>query len=573
MTNKQIIDVLHEISELLELKGENKFKIRAYQKLSSFLSGYEKQLADVYAEEGKKGLMKVPNLGEGIAKKIAELIDTGRLEYIDDLKKSLPEGVLTFLEIPGMGPKTAYLLGDKFRLKTVSSLEKFLRSGKLRNEKGFGEKAEEKLLKGIEMYKKGRQRMLMGEAYYIADRIIKKLKKKHKISMAKPAGSLRRMEDTVGDIDILAVSTDSVKIMETFASMDIVENVIEKKTSVYVAPGIQADLRVFEKQSFGAAMQYFTGSREHNVILREIAVKKGLTLNEYGLFKGKKKIAGDAEEEIYRALGMQYIPPELRSGAGETDLALKKAIPPLLEEKDIKGDFHIHSVYSDGENGIDEIVEEAKKRGYKYIAITDHSQSLRIAGGLAEENLRKQAKEIDRINKREKDFHVFKGSEVDILEDGSLDYPDDILKELDIVIGAVHSRFKMSRDVMTERILKAMDNKYLGIIAHISGRLINMREPYELDYPRIFEKAAGGEIAIEINANPERLDIADIYAKEAVKAGVTLAISTDAHSTETMDFIRFGAGKARKAMAGKSDVLNARTAAEIKKWVKKRRSI
>ncbi|MCX8093276.1 MAG: DNA polymerase/3'-5' exonuclease PolX, partial [Candidatus Goldbacteria bacterium] len=574
MTNHQIISVLNEIAELLTVKGENKFKIRAYEKLARFLSSYPHELKDIYKEKGIKGLTDIPNIGEGIAKKIAELIDTGKLSYLEELKKSLPENIDMLLKIPGMGPKTAFLLGDKFKIKTISQLEKFLISGKLREIKGYGEKIEQKLLKGIELYKKGEKRKLLGEAYPLAMKIINRLKEKVKIDFITPAGSLRRMEDTIGDIDILAVCKDRKKLMDEFTSLDFVDRVLakgDKKSSVYLLDGIQADIRVFDKDEIGAALQYFTGNKEHNVLIREIAVKKGFTLNEYGLFKGDKKIAGEKEEDIYEKLGLSYIPPELRLGGEEIKMASDKKIPKLVELKEIKGDFHIHSNYSDGRNDIETLAKEAIKRGYLFIAITDHSSSLKVARGLSVENLEKQWNEIERINKKYKDkILILKGIESDILPDGNLDYPDEILRQFDFVIGSVHTQFKMNKKEMTERILKAMDNKYLHCIGHISGRMINIREPYEIDYIEIFKKAAKKKIALEINAQPERLDITDIYIKEALKYGVKFIIGTDSHVAESFDYIIYGVGKARRGWLEKEDVINTYTSEKLVKWLKKK---
>ncbi len=571
MTNQQIISVLNEISELLTVKGENKFKIRAYEKLARFLASYPYELKDIYKEKGINGLTEIPNLGEGIAKKIVELIDKGKLNYLEELKKSLPENIDLLLKIPGMGPKTAFLLGDKFKIKTIAELEKFLLSGKLREVKGYGEKVEQKLLKGIELYKKGEKRKLLGEAYPIAMKIIIELKKMVNIDFITPAGSLRRMEDTIGDIDILAICKDKQKLMDAFTTLELVDNVIakgEKKSSVHLMSGIQADIRIFNKDEIGAALQYFTGNKEHNVLIREIAVKKGLTLNEYGLFKGNKKIAGEKEADIYKKLGLKCIPPELRLGGEEIQFAMKRNIPELIDYNDIKGDFHIHSKYSDGKDDIETLAKEGIKRGYSYIAITDHSVSLKVANGLSVENLEKQWYEIDRINKKYKNkIWILKGIESDILPDGSLDYPDEILQKFDLVIGSIHTHFKMDKKEMTERILKAMDNKYLKVIGHISGRLINFREPYEIDYVSIFKKAVKKNIALEINAQPERLDIADIYIKEGKKYGVKFIIGTDSHIAESFDYIIYGVGKARRGWLEEKDVINTYTIEKLRHWL------
>lgn len=573
MTNHQIISVLNEIAELLTVKGENKFKIRAYEKLARFLSSWPHELKDIYDQKGIKGLTEIQNIGEGIAKKIAELIDTGKLNYLEELKKSLPENLDILLKIPGMGPKTAFLLADKFKIKTIAQLEKFLANGKLRKVKGYGEKVEQKLLKGIELYKKGEKRKLLGEAYPLAMKIINQLKEKVKIDYIIPAGSLRRMEDTIGDIDILVVCDDKKKLMEEFTSLNFVDGIIakgEKKSSVHLIDGIQADIRVFNKDEIGAALQYFTGNKEHNVLIREIAVKKGFTLNEYGLFKGSEKIAGENEKDIYKKLGLSYIPPELRLGGEEIKIAQKGNIPELVDFDDIKGDFHIHSDYSDGRDDLETLVKEGIKRGYSYIAITDHSRSLKVAHGLSIEALKKQWMEIDQLNRKYKNkILVLKGIESDILPDGNLDYPDEILKQFDIVMGSVHTQFKMSREDMTQRILKAINNKYLKVICHISGRMINLREPYELDYISIFKKAAEKNIALEINAQPERLDIDDRYIKEGIKYGVKFTIGTDAHAYESFDFIIYGVGKARRGWAKKEDVINTYSLNKLKKWLNK----
>lgn len=571
MTNNQIISVLYEIAELLEIKGENKFKIRAYLKLAQFLSSFNKELKDIYLEKGKAGLLEIPNIGEGIAKKIAELIETGKLKYLDELKKSLPEGVEVLLNVPGIGPKTAYTLAEKFKIKTITELEKLLKEHKLKDIKGFGEKTEEKILKGIQLFKQGQERKLLGFAFPIAQRTIDELKQKHKGIEIVAAGSLRRMKETIGDIDILVSSSDK-KIIDDFCAMDIVSAVNAKgdtKASVYTIHNIQMDLRLVDKKSFGSALQYFTGCKEHNVILREIAAKKGYKLNEYGLFKGERKIAGEKEEEIYEKMGLQFIPPELREGSDEIELAMKNKIPDLVELKDIKSDLHIHSSYSDGLNKITEIVSELKRRGYEYAAITDHSKSLKVAKGLSINDLLKQIKEIDEINKKEKNFYLLKGIEVDILEDGTLDYPDEILEKLDFVIGSVHTNFKLSKKEMTERITKAMENRHLNAIGHISGRLINFREPYDIDYERIFDAAVKNNIALEINANPERLDLRDVYIKEAVKKGVKLFIGTDAHNLQQLDYIIYGAGCARRGFTRKEDILNTYPKEKFLKWLKR----
>ncbi|MEI7541788.1 MAG: DNA polymerase/3'-5' exonuclease PolX [bacterium] len=575
MTNRSIIEVLHQISELLEIKNDNKFKIRAYVKLAQFLSGYEHELEDIYKKDGLKGLTLVPNLGEGIGMKIAELLDTGKLKYLDELKNGLPLGVEQFLKIPGMGPKTAFFVADTLKVRSVEELEEALKEHKLKDLKGFGEKTEEKILKGIEIHKRGHQRKLLGYVYPIAEAIIEELKAKHKIIKIEMAGSIRRMKETVGDIDILVVSTDK-SIMDTFCSLKDVSSVISKgptKASIYTVYGIQVDLRLVDIESYGAAVQYFTGCKEHNVLMREIAVKAGFKLNEYGLYNAKteKLIAGTTEEEVYNELGLQYIPPELREGSDEIIMAIENKIPKLLELKDIKGDMHCHSLYSDGHDTIENMAAKAMKHGYEYISITDHSQSLIVARGLKPEAILKQEKEIDKLNENNEKFKIFKSTEVDILEDGSLDYPDSILKKMDLVIGSVHSHFNLTRQEMTKRFLKAMDNKYLTIIGHISGRVINHRDAYELDYEEIFKKAVKTGTVIEINANPERLDLIDIRIKEAIKMGVKVCIGTDAHTKEQLDYMKYGVGNARRGWAMAENILNTMTLKQLSKWLASRK--
>ncbi len=577
MTNKQLIDIFNELAELLELKNEDHFKVRAYRELAQFLSGYPKELSDIYSNGGKKALIELPHIGEGIAKKVAELCDTGKLAYLDELKAGLPEGVANFLKIPGMGPKTAMTLADKFNIKTVIELENFLREGKLRGVKGFGEKTEIKLLKGLDMYKRGAERRMLSEAYQAAMKITASLKELPSIKKVVVAGSLRRMQETVGDIDILAVSTDPQKAMEVFCSMDVVKDVLAKgetKSSIFTKYDVQADLRVIKQESYGAALQYFTGNKEHNVMIREIAVKKGYKLNEYGLYtiKGNKLTANLTEEDIYKKLGLQYIPPELRVGGDEIKEAKAKAIPELVAIKDIRGDFHVHTNHTDGINTLEEMTKAAKDFGYEYMALTNHSQSLSIARGLKPESVLKLIKEVKTANKREKGgFTVLMGGEVDILPDGDLDYPDDVLKELDVVVASVHSHFKMDRSAMTARIMKAMENKYVNIIGHVSGRLINQRDGYELDYGLLLKKAAKTGTAMEINSQPDRLDLRDIYVKEAVSQGIKLAINTDAHSTDQFGFIVYGVGTARRGWATKEDVVNAWSLKKVVEWSKVKR--
>jgi len=567
--NLEIARIFYEMADILEMQNVE-WKPRAYRKAAKSIESLPIDVSEIYKKEGFEGLMKIPGVGERLAKKIEEYILTGKIREYEKLKKSLPRGLETLIEIPGLGPKKAVLLFKKLNIRTIEDLKKAANEGKIAKLPGFGEKSQENILKGIELFERGQQRLLLSNAITIANEIIEELKKVKGIEDIEPVGSLRRMKETVGDIDILVVAKNPSAVMDKFVSLKNVERVLakgEKKSMVILKGNIQADVRVFERDEFGAALQYFTGSKEHNIELRKIAIKKGYKLNEYGLFKGNKKVAGENEEEIYKILVKNYIPPELRENRGEIEAALEGKLPKLITLKDIKGDFHVHTKYSDGDDTIEEIASAAKKIGYSFINICDHSKSEHVAHGMEEERLLKQIEEIKEVRRKLK-FNVFAGCEVDILKNGELDYDDEILKKLDIVTVAVHSGFKMSEKEMTERIITALNNKYVKIFTHPSGRLINRRNPYQVNMEKIFEVAAKNKIALEIDAFPDRLDLTDINVKAAKELGIKITIGTDAHSASQLHYMSLGVAVARRGWAEKEDIINTWEIEKIKEFFK-----
>jgi DNA polymerase (family 10) len=567
MTNREIARIFSEIADILDIKGENPFKIRAYRRAVRAIEALPEELRAAH-EEG--WLRDIDGIGEAIAKKIAELIDTGGLEYYERQKASIPAGLLSMLEVPDLGPKKVKALYDKLKIDSLKKLEAAARAGKVRELPGFGEKTEQNILRGMALLERGRERSLLGDATELAESIVGELKRLKEVKVAIPAGSLRRSKETIGDVDVLVVSSAPEKVMETFTKLDCVGEIIAKgntKSSVRTKDDVQVDVRVVERKSFGAALQYFTGSQAHNVEMREIAVKKGLKLNEYGVFdvKSGKMVAGKTEEDVYAALDLPVIPPELREGAGEIDAARSGKLPDLLEPSQIKGDMHVHSDWSDGRNSIEEIAEACKTLGYKYVGIADHSQSLTVAHGLSEERLAEQIKLIRKINKKLKGFRVLAGTEVDIRSDGTLDFPDELLAELDFVIAAIHSGFKQSRKRLTARVRSAMQNRHVSILAHPSGRLIGRREPLDLNMVEILEMAKETGTAVELNAHDVRLDLKDVHLRKAKELGVKVAIGTDAHDIGELTLMRYGVATARRGWLEPKDVLNTLPATKLLK--------
>ncbi|MGB9613411.1 MAG: DNA polymerase/3'-5' exonuclease PolX, partial [Candidatus Margulisiibacteriota bacterium] len=510
MENNEFAKIFWEIAEFLELKGENPFKIRAYQKAARNIEALSENLEDIYKKGGLEALEAIPGIGERIAGKIEQIIKTGKLDLHQKLLKEFPKGFIELMETPGLGPKTAMLLYKKLKIDTVEKLEAAAKAGKLRDLPGFGEKKEENILKGIELKKKVKGRFLLSEALAYAEVIVESLKKLKEVEQIMPAGSLRRCKETIGDIDILVTSKSPEKIMDTFTTLPQVDRVLAKgptKSAVILKNGLQADVRVVDPASFGAAAHYFTGSKQHNIQIRTLGVKKGLKISEYGIFKGNKKIGGRDEEDVFAAVGLPFIPPQLREGTGEIEAAQKGKLPKLIDISDILGDLQVHSKFSDGGNSIEELIEKAKQLGYKYMAITDHTKSTRVAGGQTEKEFLKEMEYIEKLNAKLNGFRILKGVEVDILPDGTLDFSDEVLKEAEVVIAAIHSNFKMDREKMTNRIIKALKNKYVNILSHPTGRLIGKRDPYEVDIEKIIEVAKDTGTYLELNSFPERLDL------------------------------------------------------------------
>ncbi|GAB6076619.1 DNA polymerase/3'-5' exonuclease PolX [Desulfurobacterium crinifex] len=568
MKNKELADIFDKWANILEFMGDNPYHIRAYRNAARLIRDLSEDI-EVLAREGK--LLKLPGIGQRLQAKILEFLRTGKIEEFEKLKASVPDTIFTLLDIPGVGPKTVKLLYDQLGIRSLEDLKRAIERGDLLKLPGFGPKKVEKIRKGIELFEKASGRILLGIAVFIADGIINQLKEHSAVERISVAGSTRRMKETVGDIDILATGKN-LEIIEAFVNLPNVKEVLwkgTKKATVIVEEGEQVDLRVIEPDSYGSALQYFTGSKAHNIHLRTICIKQGYKLNEYGLFKGDVKIAGRTEEEIYEALGMNTPPPEMREDTGEIETALEHRLPDLIDYGNIKGDLHIHSNWSDGASTIEEIALKAIELGYKYIAITDHSKSLRVASGLSEEDLLKRNEEIDRLNKKfQGKIKILKGTEVDILPDGSLDYNDEILSQLDFVVAAIHSRFTQDN---TKRILKAMENPYVNAIAHPTGRVIGQRESYPVDIEAVIKKAAETGTALEVNAYYNRLDLKDVHCRLAVKYGAKLVISTDSHHVDHMWMIKLGVGTARRGWVEKKDVINAKGLRELQKFVKEKR--
>ncbi len=573
MRNLKVAKILHEIADFLEMKGVQ-FKPRAYKRAAMAVESLSKDIGGIYKEEGLKGLDKIPGVGESIAKKIAEIIKTGKLKYHQKLKASMPVEVGELMGIRDVGPKTIKLLYKKLKIKSLKELKKAVKQQKIRKIKGLGKTIEENILEGIKFKKESGKRMLLGRVMPIAEEIKEKLFSLKEAKKVEITGSYRRKKDTIGDLDILVISDKPAKVISSFCSFPEVKKVIAKgtmKSSVKLENGLRIDLYVLKEKEFGSALNYFTGSKEHSIELRKIALKKGYTLSEHGLFsvKTKKWVAGRTEEEIYKKLNMQFIPPELRENRGEIEAALKHKLPDLVKPNDLKGDFHIHSKWSDGNDTIEQMALEAQKLGLKFITITDHIGHLKIAKSLDEKDIKKYIKEIDRVQKKVK-IKIFKGAEIDIKKDGNLDVSSSVLKELDVIMGAVHSSFKMPEKEMTKRLCYAMENYPINILAHPTGRLLQERPGYSLNMEKLFETAKATNTFLEIDASQKRLDLNDINIKAAIEAGCKISIGSDAHNKDQLQFIKtLGIPTARRGWAAKKDILNCWSLPKIRKVLKK----
>jgi DNA polymerase (family 10) len=573
MNNKQLSAVFTLIANLLEIKGEIIYKTLAYRKAAESLDTLGREASE-YWEEGN--LLEVPGVGKAIAEKIDELLTTGKLEFLEKLKKEVPESLAGWLQVPSLGPKKIAMIWKALSITTLPELEAAAKAGKLRDLPGMGAKSETAILEGIASLSRRSGRLPLGKAYPLAQDIIKVLKGVKGVVDAQPAGSLRRMRSTVGDLDILVAAKDSKAVIEAFINLKGVERVLGKgdiKASIEFFDGVRAQVWVHPPEKFGTALQYATGSKDHNVKLRQIALDKGLSLSEHALtkVKGKGEILCATEEEVYKTLGLQYVPPEMREDRGEVEAAKANKLPKLIQVKDIKSDLHMHSTYSDGKLTILDMAKAAIKRGLKVITFTDHSVSLGVANGLSIERHKQQVAEIKKIQKQLGDeILILHGSEVEIKADGSLDYPDEFLASLDLVVASLHSSLRQPREKVTQRLLNAIRNPHVDIIGHPTGREIPDREGADLDMDAIFQAAAESGVALEINAHPSRLDLDDAFARRAKDLGVLISINTDAHAEDGFDVLPYGIATARRAWLEPKDVINTWTPKKLTDWLKKR---
>lgn len=569
--NRKIAHLLEELADALEILGENPFKVNAYRKAARVLQDLPQDVREIYEAEGLAGLEKIPGIGERIASKIVQYLTEGRIAKHEEVMKQIPPGLLDLLDIPGLGPRTVHLLWKELGVVDLDTLKQALDSGKVERLPGMGRKKVENIRQGLELVKRLRERIPLGLVYPLVMRVVEALADHPHVLQISPAGSFRRMKETVGDVDVLVASTRGKDVVDAFVNLPGVEKVLaagDTKGSV-ILEDFQIDLRVVPPESWGAALQYFTGSKDHNVHLRGLARERGLKISEYGVFRGNERIAGATEEEVYGALGMPWIPPELREDRGEIEAALQGALPRLVDYAEIRGDLHVHSRYSDGNSTLEEIAEEARRLGYAYVAVCDHSRSVKYARGLEVERLEKKIVEIRNLNETLRDLVLLAGTEVDILPDGRLDYPDEVLAKLDYVVASIH-QWRRDEDV-TERILKAMDNPYVHAIAHPTGRLVVGREGYRVDLEKVARKAAEVGVALEINAHAERMDLNDTSILQVKDTGVEFVLGTDAHHHGQMWMMRLGVGQARRAWLPPERIWNTVSLEELRARLAKRR--
>lgn len=569
--NTDIANIFDRLADLLELEGENPFRVRAYRNAAATVENLPQPLEEMV--KNGDDLTQLPAIGNDLAQKINDIVNHKEIDLLKRLEEKNPIDFEELNRIQGLGPRRIKKLYEILNVQNIDDLYHAAEEHKIRNLQGFSAKIEEHILEEIKKIKEKYNRIKISTAEQYALPFVEYLRKNRSIQDIQIAGSYRRRKETIGDIDILVTCDDSISVTEDFINYNDVDEVLAKgdtRSSIVLKSGIQVDLRVLPQKCYGAAMLYFTGSKAHNIVIRKLAKQRDWKVNEYGLFSDDDFLAGETEKGIYNKLGLPYIEPELRENRGEFEAAEEGNLPELIKLSDIKGDLHSHTILTDGKNTLEEMAEAAQKLGYKYIANTDHSKRVTIAGGLDEKEVIENIKRTDKLNEQFKNFTILKGIEVDILEDGSLDLPDYILKELDIVIGAIHYKFNLSREEQTERILRAMDNPYFNILAHPTGRLINEREPYDIDLVKIMKKAKENNCILEINAQPSRLDLDDLNSRKAKEMGVKLAISTDAHSTTQLDFMRYGIGQARRGWIEKNNVINTKNINELTKTLKKK---
>jgi DNA polymerase (family 10) len=584
MENVEITQVLSEVADLLEIQSANPFRVRAYRNAVRTIEGLTRSLSDLVDQE--EDLTELPGIGKDIAGYIQELVQTGELKLLKDLEKAVPGTLADLLRLDGVGPKRAERLWKELDIESVDDLQQALDEGRVQELKGFGQKTADRIRRSIQDYRKHVGRALISAADQLAAPLISYMAEAPGVEKLEVAGSYRRRKETVGDLDILAVCEDAAPVMEHFTAYPgakRVESAGGTRGTIVLRTGLHVDLRIVPRESYGAALHYFTGSKDHNVTIRRRGVERGLKINEYGVFrvekgrargrsraKDEKRVGGREEEEVYRAVGLVWTPPELRENRGEIEAAEKDALPELIELEQIRGDLQMHSTWSDGSTSIRKMAEACRELGYSYMAITDHSQRVTVAGGMDEKRLERQWKEIERVRNEVEGIHIFSGMEVDILKDGSLDLDDEHLGRLDLVLVSVHSFMELSRRKQTDRIVRAVGHPAVHILAHPTGRLINVREPYDLDLEEVLHAAREHGVAVELNANPVRLDLSDVHVFRARELGVPVVISTDAHSPEHLRYMRYGVDQARRGWLGKKDVLNTRTLAQVQKWLNRK---
>jgi len=587
MENLEIAHLLSKYADLLEIQGEGRFRVLAYRNAARTIESLSQPVSQLIAERKDLKKLHLPGIGKGMAEHVEEIVKTGTLQALKVLRKEIPATLDELLEVEGLGPKRTKQLYEKLGVSSAKQLEQAIASGKVESLPGFGKKSVEKIRQAIQNLAKRPKRFKLLDADQLVRALIEYLREGGNIEQLEVAGSYRRRMETVGDIDILAASDNAKPVMQRFQTYPEVERVIAAGTTrgtVILRSGLQVDLRILPQRSYGAALHYFTGSKAHNIAVRTLGVERGLRISEYGIFrvpKGKKaeelgieegeRIGGATEQDVFRSVDLDWVPPELREDRGEIQAAQRHNLPDLIALDDIRGDLHLHSKWTDGNSTILEMVRACKERGYQYCAITDHSKAVRVAGGLSAEGFKRQREEIEQAREKVPGITVFTGCEVDILPDGSLDLPDDLLVQLEVVVAAVHSKMDMPQSEMTKRVLKALAHPAVNILAHPTGRLINQREPFAIDLEQIFHAAKEHDIAVELNAQPDRLDLNDRHSLRAREIGVKIAVSTDAHSTAQLQFMNYGIDQARRGWLEKRHVLNAMTRTQLEIWLRQRR--
>lgn len=575
MKNQELARLLEEIGLMSEFLGDNPFRVRAYFQAARTLYDLDAPIEEI-AKKGREGLQALPGIGPDLAEKVLEYLNTGRIRKHQELAARVPRGVLAVMEVPGVGPKTARQLYDELGVDSLERLREALERGELLRLKGFGSKKAERIREGLALVQSAGKRRPLGAVLSLARNLLTAIRELPGVERAELCGSARRYKDTVGDLDYLVASRGGEKVVEGFVRLPQVKEVYAKGTeraTVFLRNGLQVDLRVVPPESWGSGLQYLTGSKEHSIKLRSLAQEKGLKLSEYGLFRGEERLAGETEEGVYEALGLPFIPPPLREDHGEIEAALEGRLPNLLELSQVKGDLQVHSTYSDGQNSLEELWEAARALGYGYLGVTDHSPAVRVAGGPSPEEALKRIEAIRRFNESHGPPYLLAGAEVDIRPDGSLDYPDWVLRELDLVLVSIHSQFKLPKADQTRRILKALENPFVHILAHPTARLIGRRPPIEADWEAIFRKAKERGVAVEIDGYYDRMDLPDDLARMAYGMGLWISLSTDAHQADHLRFMELAVGTAQRAWIGPERVLNTLSYEDLMAWLKARRGL